>query len=361
MKRPILTLLIAGAAFVLVFPALKQPVENAPLGGLSEVISAKMIHPTPAPPVPQEPAKVTAAEQQVTPSKTAEEPEIRKLTLDQAEAYLLKNHRTAESLYAAYQTTGDRKYLNEAKEKFPNDPKVAMTAALISSATPEEKRQWLDTFKKSDPENALPFYLSAQDHFKQGQPDVALQEILVAQGKAHWQDYALDSSLNAEEALLSAGYSPAESKISGQASTLLPALAPLKQLGASLGELAQSYQQAGDTASAQSSLQMALALSRQLTSPLPQPLIGTLVGMAIEKQALSSMDPNAPYGGEGRTVADQLAALGQQRDEVKKLNQQFQSIFPKLPEEGMVGYVERQKTVGELSAMRWALQKYGPQ
>src|SRR5579859_3146186 len=43
-----------------------------------------------------------------------------KLTLAQVEPYLQANHRNAESLLAAFATTGDRAFVREAMQKFPN-------------------------------------------------------------------------------------------------------------------------------------------------------------------------------------------------------------------------------------------------
>jgi hypothetical protein len=89
--------------------------------------------------------------------------ELPKLTPEQAESYLTANQRNAGTLLAAFQTTGDKRWLQEAKEKYPNDPVVAFMASSKSD-TPEERRQWLDTLKRIAPDNALGDYLSANDY-----------------------------------------------------------------------------------------------------------------------------------------------------------------------------------------------------
>jgi len=90
-----------------------------------------------------------------------------KLTPEQISAYLEANHRNAESLLAAALATDDPAYLTEAKERFPNDPRVQF-AAIFKSDSPEERRQWLDRLKQTAPDNALPDYLSALDDLKAG-------------------------------------------------------------------------------------------------------------------------------------------------------------------------------------------------
>ena len=128
-----------------------------------------------------------------------------KLTLEQVESYLAANGRTAGTLLAAYQVSGDKQWLQEAKEKYPTDPAVALTA-LSKSESPEERRQWLDTLKRAAPDNALADYLSANDYLKAGRSDDAGSELASANSKPNLQDYWIERVQNAEEAYRSAGY-----------------------------------------------------------------------------------------------------------------------------------------------------------
>jgi hypothetical protein len=77
----------------------------------------------------------------------------------QIESYLEQNRRSAESLLAAFRLTRDRALLQEAAEKYPNDPRVHyagwISAYRDDNSSPEERRQWLEAFKQSAPGNAL--------------------------------------------------------------------------------------------------------------------------------------------------------------------------------------------------------------
>src|SRR5262245_43776710 len=95
---------------------------------------------------------------------------------EQLEAYLRDNHRSAGSLLGAFHTTGDRSFLNEAREKYPNDPRVAFAAASMPGDLPEEHRKWIENFKQSAPDNAAGEFLSAAEYFKSGQSNLALAE-----------------------------------------------------------------------------------------------------------------------------------------------------------------------------------------
>jgi tetratricopeptide (TPR) repeat protein len=275
---------------------------------------------------------------------------------EQLEPFLAQNHRSVEALLGALRASGDDTLLAEAKERFPNDPRVQFAAAFKSDS-PEERAQWLEKFKQSDPDNALANYLLAAEHSKAGQTDQALQEIAAANSKRGFDNYLLDFMQNAEEAYQAGGYSPAEAKAIAATSALLPELAKLKQVGVDLAELAKRYQQAGDETSAQSALQMGLDLGHRLDQSPQVTLIQELVGMAVEKIALNAMNPDAPYGGSGQTVNEQIDALTSRRKAYRELSAQSDRILMSLSDEDVAHYYDRIRLYGDVAAMRWVVNK----
>src|SRR5712671_282667 len=172
----------ASAAVVIVLLAIQNRHKNGPRP--SEPVGSRSVKTVAKPHLPAPRRAAVAASIEESPDDRrstnllvrvlrGEEPP--KLTLEQIGPYLEANRRSVESLLAASRTTGDRTFLQEAKEKYPNDPRVAFDALIWSK--PEERRQWLDTFKQSAPDNALPNYLSALEHFKSGQTDQAVQDL----------------------------------------------------------------------------------------------------------------------------------------------------------------------------------------
>ena len=284
-----------------------------------------------------------------------------RLTPEQISAFLAANHRSVESLLAASRASDDpAAYLKEAKERFPNDARVQF-AAIFRSDSPEERTQWLDRLKQTAPDNALPDYLSALDDLKAGRTEHGVQELNNAAGKTGFQDYVLDFIQSAEEAYRSAGYSEAEAKLVAATEAQLPQLAQLKQLGLSMVDLANSYRQAGDTASGQNVLDMAVHLGQQLDANGPggQFLINNLVGLAIQFNALKAMDPASPYSGSDQTVQAYMDQLTQQRDAVKQLGRQTESLWQNLAPEDLISFFDRQKLYGEQAALQWYLNKSG--
>jgi hypothetical protein len=283
--------------------------------------------------------------------------EMPPLTLEQVAAYLRENHRNAESLLGAFHATRDQALLAEAKEKFPDDPHVAFAAAFQGSASPEERRKWLDVLKRVAPDNAMADYLSAFDHFSSAQTDLALQEVMAAANKP-LRSYDLDFVQNDQEAYRAVGYTEAEARTIASRNLLLPELSPYKKVGVNLVDLAKAYQQNGDTASAQASLQLAMDLGQRLDESGTQTFIQKLVGMAIQKLALNTMDPNATLAG-GQTVQARLDGLQQEKAYINSLDIQWQNLAPNMSDQDVMNYYDRQWRFGVIQAHEWMINKFG--
>jgi RNA polymerase sigma factor (sigma-70 family) len=282
-----------------------------------------------------------------------------KLKPEQVESYLGSNGRNAASLLAGYRTTSDPALLSEAMRNFPSDPQVAFEAATRKDVSPDEQRKWLDVLKKSDPDNALANYLSALDYFKSGQTDQAVKEFMVASGK-QFGDYTSQRYEDDTEAYLAAGYSVVDAKFAAGSQLLLPQLQQTKDLGIALVNLAKSYQQNGDTDSAQAAFQMAINLGGRYSNPSPgEPAISQLVGIALQQRTLKAMDPNAAFGNNGQTVQDQLNNLQQQRSQLEQHSSQMETLMPQLTEQDWIVYRDRWMTFGEQNAENWVISKYG--
>ena len=282
-----------------------------------------------------------------------------KLTAEQVESYLKANRRNAASLLAAYRTTGNPALLEEAMQQYPNDPQVDFEAVFKKDASPDQRRQWLDAFKQSAPDNALANYLSALDYFKAGQTDQAVQELIAASDKPQFQDYSMNSVQDNEEAYLAAGYSVAEAKALAfvPTSMALPDLRDLKQLGQDMVDLANSYRQTSDETSAQAALQMAVNLGQQ--SSTGKYMIDLDLGLKVERNALRAMDPNSPYGNSGQTVQDRLSELTQQIAAGYELDKQADPLMQTMSDQDWISYTDRARLFGEQAAMRWLVNKRG--
>ena len=171
---------IAGCGLLLVVTLLlyhhaQRSVPAVSQEGTEPPVSASLPKPRlPAPRLPVAPPTAeSAAENELSTNWWARfdkgEPTSPQPTAEQLQPYLEKHHRSAESLLAAFHATQDPAFLREAMEKHPQDPRVALAAYYRAEPYDSEKpasperRQWLEAFAKSAPDNALPNYLSALD------------------------------------------------------------------------------------------------------------------------------------------------------------------------------------------------------
>jgi RNA polymerase sigma factor (sigma-70 family) len=349
--------------------SLRQQLNQLPAE--NERLSSKSFAPTPHLPAPPIQAAAPAATNTL-PTENIEATNFwarlndkqTKLTREQAESFLKANGRNAANLLAAYRTSRDSALLEEAMKQFPNDPQVAFEAAEATTLhslnlTPEEQRQWLDAFEKAAPNNSLANYLSAINYFNAGQIDEGVKELSAASGKT-LDDYTVSRAENDVEVYLATGYSPGEAEQFGTSQLLLPQLAQFKQLTQQISDLANAYRQAGDATSAQAVLMMVDTLGQQYADPSPgEPTVSQLVGIAIEKIALTAMDPNAPYGNSGQTVQDRINQLLQQRTNVQQMDQQVENLLPLLTPPDLIIYKNRWLMFGEENAQQWVIGKYG--
>jgi RNA polymerase sigma factor (sigma-70 family) len=282
------------------------------------------------------------------------------ITRAQLDPFLKAHGRNASSLLAAFRTSGDKDLLKEAMAKYPNDPQVAFEAAINTSLAGDEKRQWIDNFAKDAPNNALPNYLSALNDLQSGQTNAALQELTSATGK-QLEEYNANRVEDDVDAYVAAGYSLAEAKLLAGSQLMLPQLSQVKQAALAAVNIASGYFQSGDQQSGQAALQAAINIGQQYNSPSTPFEIDQLMGLAIQKIALSTMDPNAPYGDNGGTVQDQINQLTQQKQAISAISDQAIALYPQLTEQDWILLRDRQMMFGEQNAMQWVIAQYGGQ
>ncbi|MGD0745129.1 MAG: hypothetical protein ABSA45_08230 [Verrucomicrobiota bacterium] len=287
-----------------------------------------------------------------------------RIPCEKVEEWLAKHHRNATSLLAAFRALEDTNYLNEAATNFPNDPQVEL-AVLARDEFPGDRRKWLDLFKASSPSNSLANYLSAQDYFKNGNTDAAVNEVLAASSKSQFDNHAMETQLDAEQLYLDSGKSPGEAAsfaVSAMAAEDVPELATLKRVDQAIADLMQQKLTAGDADSAVNLAQVGMMIADKLNSGgSGKYLINQLVGMATEAIVLQHLDQNTPYDFLGGQTPSQVSqSLKQQKAAFKELSVNFQAAYPSMTESELTIYSQRSQVYGEAEAMRWAVQQHPP-
>jgi hypothetical protein len=271
------------------------------------------------------------------------------LTPEQTAEYLRQYGTNAETLLA----TQKRDYLKLAAELFPNDPRVQY-AVVTRDLFPEARREWLDRFKQSAPDNAMASYLSARDYLRAGDREQGLKDFAEAASKPHFNDYTVEQVQNMEDAQLSAGRSLLEAKLAG-GELLLPQLAMFKGLAQDVQAIQKEYLGAGDMASAETLAQLGRVLGQQLSSGEgSRTLIGQLVGVSVERIVLNQLplDSRPEFLG-GSTVQQRFDEIAAFRQNVKTLTPQLNELMVRGNETEIISYFERMKLLGEYKAMLW--------
>jgi len=245
-------------------------------------------------------------------------------------------------------------------KKYPKDPQVDFAAASRLDVPAKERRQWLDAFKQSAPDNLLANYLSALDHLKAGQMQQGVEDLATASRKAQFLDYSRDSIQADEQAYLAAGYPPGEAGMLAHTFLAEPQLVSVKELGKQLVDLAASYQRAGDESSRLSALQMAVEMGKRLSDPAAgETLLRQTVGISIERTALSAMDAAGSYGSAGRTVQQRLDELVQQKEAIHALTKEADPLWKTLSDQDWADYHSQLAASGEEMAIRWLVGNRG--
>ncbi|HWN96834.1 MAG TPA: hypothetical protein VNT99_17530 [Methylomirabilota bacterium] len=269
--------------------------------------------------------------------------------------YLRQYGTNVETLLA----TQDKDHLKLAAELFPNDPRVQY-AVVARDIFPEARREWLDRFKASAPDNALAGYLSAREYLRAGDREQGLKDFAEAARRPHYNDYSLEQVLNMEDAQLSAGRGLAEAKVAAGSGLLLPQLAALKGLSQDIQQMQKDYIAAGDRASAEALAQMGRSLAQQLTTGEgSRVLINQLVGAAIERIVLSPLGTDYQPAFLDGTVQQRFDELQTFRQSVKELIQGFEPWMTGASETELISYFDRMKLQGEYKALLWLQNRHG--
>ncbi|MFZ2640464.1 MAG: hypothetical protein WA117_05710 [Verrucomicrobiia bacterium] len=280
-----------------------------------------------------------------------------KLSPVEVERYLNEHGRSAANLLAAFQASGDNRYLKDAAAAFPDDPHVQFLV-LALNALSEDRAQWVTAFQHAAPDNRLASFFAALDGFKNNQPANALQEMVAAASKTSYEDYLLDHSVAAEALYLGAGRTELEAKLAATFGLLLPHLSMMRDLSRELGMMEASAMASGDLATAQTAASVGLGLAQQITEGSSVPTyVNEMVGQAIERQFLATADAAVVEQVLGQTAAERLAELDRQRNDIRQTVAEWSARVEtgEFSAGEMAEYFDRVRYAGEPEANRWML------
>lgn len=272
-----------------------------------------------------------------------------RLTPEQKAEYLRQFGTNVETLLA----TQDTNYIRLAAQMFPNDPRVQF-AVVARDLFPEQRREWLNRFKQSAPDNAIADYFSARDYLKAGDRENAFKDLANAATKSRFDDYLREQRTDIEDAHLSAGRTLLDAKVAANFGSDLPQKTMFRTLGADLKALQEEYIRAGDTASAETLAQFGRVIGKQLIQGEgSQWVVSQQVGVNIERMLLSQLPPDSQPPFLNSTVQQRLDEAAAYRQSLRPLSMAFTDMMVRGNETEIISYFDRVKVQGEHKAMLW--------
>lgn len=271
------------------------------------------------------------------------------LTAEQKAEYLRQFGTNVETLLA----TQDTNYIRLAAQMFPHDPRVQL-AVVARDLFPEQRREWLDRFKQSAPDNAIADYFSARDYLKAGDRENAFKDLANAATKSRFDDYLREQRPDMEDAHLSAGRTLLDAKVAAHYGSDLPQKTLFRTLGADLKAVQEEYIRAGAAASAESIAQFGHVAGQQLIQGEgSQWMVGQQVGINIERVLLRNLSPDSQPAYLNGTVQQRLDELIAHRQSQRPLFFAYIDMTRRGNETEIISYFNRVQVQGEHKAMLW--------
>lgn len=276
------------------------------------------------------------------------------------ERFLDQRGRDAEGCLAAWSTTRNPDYLDEAARRSPRDPAVLLALAT-QGKDPETRKQAADALRRFAPQVPEGDLIAASGAFDEGRFDegLALLQAAIAKMPSTTTGTRAKSSQNTKVALFEeAGCEPPVARILAAFSPDLRPIGCLSKIAKQVGVLEQQALANGDPQRALELANMTIRVAANEQTP-GCILITSVISNRLEKRALSALPATMPLRPDGPTAGSRLGQLDGQFQEIMQLvtmSTSLKSLSPALLEE----YANRFVTEGELSALRWAADQLPP-
>ena len=321
-----------------------------------------------APPLrPSAPAKIAgppAGQRKTGPAPAATwpefgTPEFNKMVLERGAAWLATRGRDAASLVAAWDITGDTALLDEAAEKFPNDPRVCIAMIARLSAENSDALPWIERFIALEPNNPEGHFLKIGPLMKAGDRDAALASLRRAVETKGKRDLHLrERMVTIREAALASG--------AGIRDAARLAIAGPNSRGATYGSFnglikllhgeIESAKSAGDHERLIATASLGLGASEQFRATDDRTLINDLATMTLQRFTLAELPDDMEYGTTGQTIGERRLAVAQQTEELKtflKQGERLEALREQASDSQMAGYSDQYFLHGEKAAWEW--------
>lgn len=273
------------------------------------------------------------------------------LSAEQLSAFVEAQKHSATSLLAAWSIGHDNAWLDEAAQRYPDDPRVALTKLGTMNDLPGDARAWIDRLKKNDPKNGLAWCYDAMSLLKEGAPEEARFALAEAVRLGRFDAHAGKSSAGIAAAYKSAGYDELSAGMMGMAMTPLPHAQLVMNLQK---EWLKQLPAGPDDALVQDMLQLSRNVGGQSDNGA---LIMKLVATAMERKVLAELDVLDLVPGTKKLVVERMEELDQEKNLVRDLIQKVPPLMATMSDTQLKQYLRRYTVEGEWKAMQWLVKQ----
>lgn len=274
--------------------------------------------------------------------------------------FLAKEGETPANLFAAFDATGDRIWLERALQLFPNN--AAVLLALLASKPPDDQIPALiERFKQADANNPLPWFFAAQQLFKNGRNDEALAEIRTALDPPGFYTYQNERISAAQRLYETLGMNPLEAELAAVFQLRMQHVGAVQQVIKGLRDIQKSSAESGDLVNSAEATRLAYGISRMFSTPEASRLmIGQLFSLGVERKVLESLPDGAQPDYLTKTPAARLAEIQQEIQQSRSLINAMDLGNLQKDTGQFSEYLRRVRQEGEFSALLWLQQQPRP-
>ena len=261
-------------------------------------------------------------------------------TDEEYEAYLERHGRSKEALLGVYFLSKDDTHLEEAARRYPDDPNVQLLV-ISKHLFPEERSQWIERFKASQPNNLIASIFRGGDLLARGEIEAGLLEMSEAADQEGYRDFVVENCFAMEAALVELGCPAVETKMR---SGPLDVFRHVNPMNAELRRLEKLAAESPDPETKAGIARIGLEIGRQLDSgEAGTRLLNHLVARSMMErfaELLPAEESNTiPPVGHVQSQLDFYTGLDQRSGE--------------LNEQQYIHLLNRTRSEGAFGAMRW--------
>jgi hypothetical protein len=288
--------------------------------------------------------------------------EFNKYALQRIQKWLASRNRDAASLVAAWDITGDEHLLDEAAERFPNDPRVCV-AMINRPGAKAEALAWVERLIAAEPGNPSGLYWKAQILAESKKPEEALEALRGATATRGKPDNHLrDRMITVREAALASGATVKEAATVALTGPITRNGMP-EVAGSTMRLLREQIAAAkagGDAERVADVAALGVASAEHLGLSDAPSLMSVLVRQSMLTAMLKELDSQTEFGTTGKTAAERLSEVEAERAELKEYfkpaddSDKWPDNFYRMTEAQAAEYTDRFILRGEWDALKWS-------